>query len=91
MRLHLAEEPRKVNPPDIQEALNDWRAINSPDLHGDKRRWATFEALQFEHERVVTVRWGHILSGNFKERAIQTISYSLRKDGTIAVTRHTHS
>ena len=70
---------------DIQEALNDWRTINS-----DQRRWARFDALQSRNERVVHVEWGVVHSDGSKECAIQTICYSLRKDGTVAVTKHTH-
>lgn len=86
MRLHLAEEPRKVNAPDIEQALSDWRKLNS-----NPRTWATFEALQFEHERVIRVETGTIHTNGMKERAICTISYKLQKDGSVYVTKTAHA
>lgn len=77
-------EPIKT-PPDIQAALDLWAAINKkPNI------WATFEAIQFEHERVVRVELGIIHSDGTKERAYQTITYNLRKDGLIDCVKHTH-
>jgi hypothetical protein len=86
-RLHLAElmdEPIKT-PPDVQKALDAWREINA-----DPRKWAVFEAIQFELERVVNVKWGVIHSNGFKECAIQTIQYRLQPDGTVYDVKYTH-
>jgi len=86
MRLKLAEPEKKESPADIQEALLDWYFINQ-----DPRKWATFDAVQFKHERQVHVEWGVIHSNGMKEIAIQTIHYALRKDGTVATIRRTHN
>jgi hypothetical protein len=87
-RLHLADlidNPIKTAA-DVQAGLDKWREINS-----DPNRWARFEAMQFEHERVVNVHWGNVLSGAFKECALQTISFKLQPDGSVYVGRQTHS
>jgi len=87
MRLHLEESKpeQKEMPPDIQEALNTWREINK-----NPHKWAYFEATQFEHTRLVQVNWGVILSDRSKEATIQTITFTLLKDGSVSVGRHTH-
>ena len=85
MRLHLAEEPRKESPEDIKQALADWRKLNS-----NPRTWATFEALQFEHERVVRVHTGTIHTNGDKECAIATMTYTLQKDGSVYVSKAVH-
>ena len=82
MRLYMAEEPRKVNPPDIEMALDMWRGINA-----DPNKWARFEANGLS----VYVEWGYILHGGDKERSIQTISFNLRRDGTVGVARYAHA
>jgi hypothetical protein len=78
-------ESRDTSPLDIQKALSDWRTINA-----DPRKWATFEAVQFGHERVVRVTWGVIHSNGYKECAIQTITFFLGISGDVHEYSHTH-
>lgn len=90
-RLHLADlidnpPVTIVTPPDIEQALEIWRKINS-----SVKTWARFDAMQFEHERVVNVIWGMIHSDGSHECAIQTIRFTLQSDGSVYVSRHTHS
>lgn len=73
------------SPLDIEKALSDWRTINA-----DPRKWATFEAIQFDNERVVRVTWGVIHSDGTKEIALQTITFFLEKDGKVREYSHTH-
>ena len=77
--------PKEKTPLDIQKGLNDFRTINA-----DPRKWATFEALQFEHERIVRVTWGVVHSNGYKECALQTITFFLEKDGEVREYSHTH-
>ena len=87
------EDVRNVNgrlktktPPDVQAALFTWREMNSnPNI------WAKFEAAQFENHRVVMVDWGAIHSDGFKERAIETITFTLDRDGEVKVAYTVHS
>jgi hypothetical protein len=79
------ELAERRTPLDIQKGLNDWRTINL-----DPHKWATFEAIQFVHERVVRVSWGIIHSNGLKEMALQTITFFLEKDGEVREYAHTH-
>lgn len=85
LRLKYAEPKPIVMQSDIRAALNDWRSINS-----DNHKWATFHARQFLNTRIVRVEWGVIHSNGYREIAIQTLHYTLMKDGRVAVTRTTH-
>lgn len=56
--------------PEIELALQHWRELNAT-----KSTWATFEAAQFEYERLVRVRYGSIHDNGTKEREIATRTY----------------
>lgn len=71
----------------IQTALTEWRNINS-----NPRTWATFEAVRFPLETRVAVKWGNIHTNGQKERAIETIVWSIRHDnGLYGQVRLSHS
>lgn len=64
---------------DIAVALEHWREFNA-----NPNRWATFEAIQFTHDRIVRVDWGYRLSANgIKKIAIATRNFRLYPDGTV--------
>jgi hypothetical protein len=84
-RIHFAPEPDTVTAPDIAQAIRDLQEINN-----EERRWATMRCDIDASHRIVKVDWGIIHSNGDRECAIQTISYTLLKDGTVHVTKYTH-
>ena len=74
-----------TTPLDIQKGLSDFHTINA-----DPRKWAKFEAIQLEHERIVRVTWGVVHSNGMKECALQTITFFLEKNGEVREYSHTH-
>lgn len=87
-RLHLAElidEPIKTQAADIQEALDDWRAINSSPRH-----WASLEMAQFDSIRIINLNVGAIHSDGTKEQAQVTISYSIDQNNKVYRSEHVH-
>lgn len=75
-----------MTPPEVKAALDMWREINA-----NPRKWARFEVIQSGNSRRVWVEWGNYYpEAEFKEIAIQTISFGLDSEGKVYSTKHTH-
>jgi hypothetical protein len=85
LRLHFAEEPETVTPAHVLQAMHDCDRINR-----EGRQWAILETVPTANGPVVRLEVGNILSGGFRECKIQTWSYTLNKDGSVYVYKHTH-
>ena len=85
LRLHLAEDRRKVSEPDIALALQHRDEINS-----NPRQWASLEINQFENYRNVLLHIGNIHTNGQKESASVTRSYSIW-DGEVVINVQVHA
>lgn len=72
--------------PDVAAGLYTWHTINE-----DPRRWANFEAIQLSHMRIVRVDHGTIHTNGIKERAIETITFSIDVDGVVRQSKSVHA
>ena len=85
LRLHLAEDRRKMeSPDDVALAL-----VHKNEINSDPHKWAALEILQFEHYRVVRLDIGAIHTDGTKERAIVSRHYSIN-DGEVVITIQVH-
>lgn len=85
LRQHLTESESVVNTPDVELGLKYWREINAL-----PNRWATFNATQYPTTRQVRIEWGLLYDEQYKERAIETIIFTMIGD-EVFVTKHSHS
>jgi hypothetical protein len=84
-RLHYDLPKPVISPKDIACALECQKILNN-----NPKVWARFEAVQFDSERLVTVTWGFILSNDDKEKAIQTIAFTLLSNDQVYISYHSH-
>lgn len=70
---------------DVAAALQMWRVMNA-----NPRRWCRLTAEQSDEYRTIYVDWGIKHLDGMKERASETLSYSLDSKGEATVTRYAH-